>query len=173
MDTRDGPAAFHGIPFRSRHNPTECSGPPHLLGPWGSAGLEACASGLLITPLPTGHLFPQQGLPQTRPRHARTCCGHRRLKQHSATKTWMAGTSPEALSRINQPHSLSVVVPRESGVSSKRSKSLLRHCLFRPSAITGSSAFADDDDRESSVSCLNLAPMRLRGDERKMALTSA
>ena len=30
-------------PYFSYHidNPTECSGPPHLLGPWGSAGSEA------------------------------------------------------------------------------------------------------------------------------------
>src|SRR5262249_8830873 len=28
-------------------NPAECSGPPHLLGPWGSAGLGAVWSGLL------------------------------------------------------------------------------------------------------------------------------
>src|ERR1700745_2142451 len=33
---------------RKRDNPTECSGPPHLLGPWGSAGLGAAWSGLLI-----------------------------------------------------------------------------------------------------------------------------
>jgi len=26
---------------RSRKNPTGCSGPPHLLSPWGSAGLGA------------------------------------------------------------------------------------------------------------------------------------
>jgi hypothetical protein len=34
--------------------PTECLGPPHLLGPWGSAGPEAETSGLLM-PLPAGH----------------------------------------------------------------------------------------------------------------------
>jgi len=27
--------------FGAFDNPTECSGPPHLLGPWGSAGLGA------------------------------------------------------------------------------------------------------------------------------------
>jgi hypothetical protein len=36
-------------------NPAECSGPPHLLGPWGSAGPGAVTSGLLMTPLPAGH----------------------------------------------------------------------------------------------------------------------
>ena len=39
----------------SEVNPTECSGPPHLLGPWGSAGKGAVQSGLLVTPLPAGH----------------------------------------------------------------------------------------------------------------------
>jgi len=36
-------------------SPTECSGPPHLLGPWGSAGLGGGASGLLMTLLRAGH----------------------------------------------------------------------------------------------------------------------
>jgi hypothetical protein len=40
----------------STDNPAECSGPPHLLGPWGSAGLDD-ASGLLITSLLAGHLL--------------------------------------------------------------------------------------------------------------------
>src|SRR5580700_598304 len=39
-------------------SPTECSGPPHLLGPWGSAGLGGGASGLLKTPIRAGHLQP-------------------------------------------------------------------------------------------------------------------
>ena len=31
------PSNFHFFPG-VKDNPTECSGPPHLLGPWGSAG---------------------------------------------------------------------------------------------------------------------------------------
>src|SRR5262245_60182740 len=38
-------------------NPTECSGPPHLLGPWGSAGPGAVGVASSKTPLPAGHLF--------------------------------------------------------------------------------------------------------------------
>jgi len=37
-------------------NPAECSGPPHLLGPVGFGRSWGGKSGLLMTPLPTGHL---------------------------------------------------------------------------------------------------------------------
>ena len=37
-------------------NPAECSGPPHLLGPVGFGRSGGGTSGLLMTPLPTGHL---------------------------------------------------------------------------------------------------------------------
>jgi hypothetical protein len=39
-------------------NPTECSGPPYLLGPWGSALQEAMGVASSKTSLPAGHLFP-------------------------------------------------------------------------------------------------------------------
>ena len=39
-------------------NPTECSGPPHLLGPWGSAGPGAMGVASSKTSLPAGHLLP-------------------------------------------------------------------------------------------------------------------
>ena len=39
-------------------NPTECSGPPHLLGPWGSAGPEAMGVASSKTSLLAGHLLP-------------------------------------------------------------------------------------------------------------------
>src|ERR1700687_254769 len=41
-------------------NPTECSGPPHLLGPVGFGRAGGGASGLLMTLLPNGHLGPHE-----------------------------------------------------------------------------------------------------------------
>jgi len=45
-------------------NPTECSGPPHLLGPVGFGRSGGGASGLLMTLLPTGHLVPHENSPR-------------------------------------------------------------------------------------------------------------
>ena len=45
-------------------NPTECSGPPHLLGPVGFGRSGGGTSGLLMIPLPTGHLAPHGKSPR-------------------------------------------------------------------------------------------------------------
>src|ERR1700689_2426575 len=64
-------------------SPTECSGPPHLLGPWGSAGLGGGASGLLMTSLRAGH--------QLRPRAG---CFVIRLQKPTPFRSKKPGTKP-------------------------------------------------------------------------------